>query len=46
VRFLRSALTVFDHEAKLHAIGRCSAGSAEPFLPIPAEPPAYENDWS
>jgi NADH:ubiquinone oxidoreductase subunit F (NADH-binding) len=46
VRFLRSALTVFDHEAKLHAVGRCSAGSAEPFLPIPAESPAYENDWS
>jgi NADH:ubiquinone oxidoreductase subunit F (NADH-binding) len=46
VRFLRSALTVFADEARWHDVGQCSAESDEPFLPIPAESPAYENDWS
>jgi NADH:ubiquinone oxidoreductase subunit F (NADH-binding) len=46
VRFLRSALTVFAHEARLHAIGTCSAETNEPFLPIPEGSPADENDWS
>jgi NADH:ubiquinone oxidoreductase subunit F (NADH-binding) len=46
VRFLRSALTVFADEVALHEAGRCSAGSTEPFLPIPAAAPAYEQDWS
>ena len=46
VRFLRSALTVFADEVVLHEAGRCSAGTTEPFLPIPAATPAYEEDWS
>ena len=46
VRFLRSALTVFAAEVALHEAGRCSAGTTEPFLPIPAASPAYEEDWS
>jgi len=46
VRFVRSALTVFAHEVALHEAGRCSAVSFEPFLPIPAESPASEEDWT
>jgi NADH:ubiquinone oxidoreductase subunit F (NADH-binding) len=46
VRFLRSALTVFADEVALHEAGRCSATTNEPFLPIPAGSPAYEEDWS
>jgi NADH:ubiquinone oxidoreductase subunit F (NADH-binding) len=46
VRFLRSALTVFADEVALHEAGRCSAATTEPFLPIPDESPAYEEDWS
>lgn len=46
VRFLRSALTVFADEVAAHESGRCSATTGEPFLPIPAGSPAYEEDWS
>jgi NADH:ubiquinone oxidoreductase subunit F (NADH-binding) len=46
VRFLRSALTVFADEAALHEAGRCSATTYEPFLPLPAAAPAYEDDWN
>ena len=46
VRFLRSALSVFADEVALHEAGRCSATTNEPFLPIPAGSPAYEEDWS
>jgi NADH:ubiquinone oxidoreductase subunit F (NADH-binding) len=46
VRFLRSALTVFADEVVMHEAGRCSASTNEPFLPIPAGSPAYEEDWS
>ena len=46
VRFLRSALVVFADEVALHEAGRCSATTNEPFLPIPAGSPAYEEDWS
>jgi len=46
VRFLRTALTVFAGEVTLHEAGRCSAGSSEPFLPVPATPPAHADDWS
>jgi NADH:ubiquinone oxidoreductase subunit F (NADH-binding) len=45
VRFLRSALTVFAGELALHETGRCSAGTYEPFLPIPAGSPGHEDDW-
>ena len=46
VRFLRSALTVFAAEVALHEAGRCSAGTTEPFLPIPAASPSFEEDWA
>jgi NADH:ubiquinone oxidoreductase subunit F (NADH-binding) len=46
VRFVRSALTVFADEVTLHEAGLCSAGSFEPFLPIPAGSPAHEEDWT
>ena len=46
VRFLRSALTVFADEVMLHETGRCSAGTYEPFLPIPATSPDHKDDWS
>ena len=43
---LRSALSVFADEVALHDARRCSAGTTEPFLPIPAASPAYDEDWS
>lgn len=46
VRFLRSALSVFSDEVAQHEAGRCSATTGEPFLPIPAGSPAYDEDWS
>jgi NADH:ubiquinone oxidoreductase subunit F (NADH-binding) len=46
-RFVRSALTVFAGELRLHAKGQCSATSREPFLPLPSTSsmPATEEDW-
>ncbi len=46
VRFIRSALRVFAAEAGLHEQGRCSGTDPRPFLPVPAAPPATEEDWS
>jgi NADH:ubiquinone oxidoreductase subunit F (NADH-binding) len=46
VRFIRSALRVFAAEAGLHERGRCSGTDPRPFLPVPATPPATEEDWS
>jgi NADH:ubiquinone oxidoreductase subunit F (NADH-binding) len=46
VRFLRSALTVFADEVGRHEAGRCSAGTNEPFLPVPTSSPGHKNDWS
>ena len=45
VRFLRSALSVFGPEVRLHQQGRCSAAAGLPFLPVPAGP-STEADWS
>ena len=45
VRFLRSALSVFGPEIRLHQQGRCSAATSRPFLPVPAGP-STEADWS
>jgi len=44
--FLRSALTVFAEEVRLHEAGGCSAISYEPVLPIPATSPDHKDDWS
>jgi NADH:ubiquinone oxidoreductase subunit F (NADH-binding) len=46
VRFVRSALTVFAAELRLHERAMCSAGSRQPFLPLPAGAPARDEDWS
>ncbi|HUJ07935.1 MAG TPA: NADH-ubiquinone oxidoreductase-F iron-sulfur binding region domain-containing protein [Streptosporangiaceae bacterium] len=38
VRFVASALSVFAAEADAHLRGRCTAATAEPFLPLPGQP--------
>jgi NADH:ubiquinone oxidoreductase subunit F (NADH-binding) len=45
VRFVRSALTVFRDEIRAHELGRCTAVSATPFLPLPGDAPAGESGW-
>ncbi len=45
VRFIRSALRVFEAEVRAHQRGRCGAGSSLPFLPVPAGP-STDADWS
>jgi NADH:ubiquinone oxidoreductase subunit F (NADH-binding) len=46
VRFVRSALQVFEPEFRLHERGRCSAVNRQPFLPLPDGIPTNEDDWS
>ncbi|MDX6392344.1 MAG: hypothetical protein QOJ73_3407, partial [Streptosporangiaceae bacterium] len=46
VRFVRSALHVFAEEIDRHEHGRCSAPGGRPFLPVPADAPTTEADWS
>ena len=46
VRFVRSALHVFAEEIDRHEHGRCSAPEGRPFLPLPADAPTTEADWS
>ncbi len=46
VRFVRSALHVFAEEIDRHEHGRCTAPGAPPFLPVPADVPTTEADWS
>jgi NADH:ubiquinone oxidoreductase subunit F (NADH-binding) len=46
VRFVRSALRVFEPEFRLHERGRCSAVNRRPFLPLPRGIPANEDDWA
>jgi NADH:ubiquinone oxidoreductase subunit F (NADH-binding) len=46
VRFVRSALQVFAAEIDHHAHGYCTSASGRPFLPLPAEPPLDDADWS
>jgi NADH:ubiquinone oxidoreductase subunit F (NADH-binding) len=46
VRFVRSALTVFEPEIQRHARGHCSASDHAPFLPLPPGMPAREEDWT
>ena len=45
VRFVRSALTVFRDEITAHELGRCTATSRAPFLPLPSGAPVDESDW-
>jgi len=46
VRFVRSALHVFAEEIDRHEHGQCTAPGAPPFLPLPADAPTTEADWS
>jgi NADH:ubiquinone oxidoreductase subunit F (NADH-binding) len=46
VRFVRSALRVFEPEFRLHGRGRCSAANRRPFLPLPDGIPTSEDDWT
>jgi NADH:ubiquinone oxidoreductase subunit F (NADH-binding) len=46
VRFVRSALTVFEKEIRRHAGGRCAATNRRPFLPLPDGLPTSEEDWT
>jgi NADH:ubiquinone oxidoreductase subunit F (NADH-binding) len=46
VRFVRSALTVFATEIRHHERGICSATARPPFLPLPPETAASDEDWS
>jgi NADH:ubiquinone oxidoreductase subunit F (NADH-binding) len=46
VRFVRSALHVFEGEIRLHQQGRCTAPGGQPFLPLPAQAAIDDADWS
>jgi NADH:ubiquinone oxidoreductase subunit F (NADH-binding) len=46
VRFVRSALTVFEPEIRRHARGLCSATERRPYLPLPDGLPTREEDWT
>jgi NADH:ubiquinone oxidoreductase subunit F (NADH-binding) len=46
VRFVRSALAVFEPEIQRHARGHCSATDRRPFLPLPPGVPTREEDWT
>ena len=46
VRFVRSALVVFEPEISRHARGICSATDRRPFLPLPPGMPTREEDWT
>ncbi len=46
IRFVRSALQVFEPELAWHERGRCTGSSRRPFLPLPDSVPAHEDDWT
>jgi NADH:ubiquinone oxidoreductase subunit F (NADH-binding) len=46
VRFVRSALRVFEPEYRRHERGHCSAPNRRPFLPLPNGIPTNEGDWT
>jgi NADH:ubiquinone oxidoreductase subunit F (NADH-binding) len=46
VRFVRSALTVFEPEIRRHARGQCAATDRTPYLPLPDGLPTREEDWT
>jgi len=37
---------VFAAEIDHHARGQCTGTSGRPFLPLPAEPPLDDTDWT
>jgi NADH:ubiquinone oxidoreductase subunit F (NADH-binding) len=45
-RLVRSALVTFAAELDKHARGTCSAKNRAPFLPVPKDAPAREEDWT
>jgi len=45
VRFVRSALRVFEPELARHERGQCLARNHSPFLPLPDSIPTHEDDW-
>jgi hypothetical protein len=46
IRFVRSALRVFEPELTRHGRGRCTGANRRPFLPLPDYVPAHEEDWT
>jgi NADH:ubiquinone oxidoreductase subunit F (NADH-binding) len=46
VRLVRSALQVFAAEIDHHGQGYCTGTTGRPFLPLPAEPPLNDTDWT
>jgi len=46
VRLVRSALQVFAAEVDHHEQGYCTGTTGRPFLPLPAEPPLDDTDWT
>jgi NADH:ubiquinone oxidoreductase subunit F (NADH-binding) len=46
IRFVRSALLVFEPELARHERGRCTGANRRPFLPLPDSVPAHEDDWT
>jgi NADH:ubiquinone oxidoreductase subunit F (NADH-binding) len=46
IRFVRSALVVFEPELTWHERGRCTGANRRPFLPLPDGAPAHEDDWT
>ena len=46
VRLVRSALRVFAAEIGQHTRGYCTATTRRPFLPLPADAPLDDADWT
>ena len=46
IRFVRSALLVFEPELALHERGRCTGVNRRAFLPLPNSVPTHEEDWT
>jgi NADH:ubiquinone oxidoreductase subunit F (NADH-binding) len=46
VRLVRSTLQVFAAEIDHHAHEYCTGTSGQPFLPLPADPPLDDADWT
>jgi len=46
IRFVRSALLVFEPELALHERGHCTGVNRRAFLPLPDGVPTHEDDWT